>query len=98
MSMGRKVAAFARAPRDYGIRQAIRALESRARQHADAAAGPWSPSSWLVGIAARVARVIATELRIRRDTRELMTWSDQMLKDIGLTRAEVGSSVRYGRG
>jgi uncharacterized protein YjiS (DUF1127 family) len=40
---------------------------------------------------------IAQELRIRRDTRHLMLMSDQMLKDIGLTRAEIGRAVRYGR-
>ena len=54
-------------------------------------------AGWLVGIAARVARVVAVELRIRRDTRELTAMSDQMLKDIGLTRAQIGMSVRYGR-
>jgi uncharacterized protein YjiS (DUF1127 family) len=45
----------------------------------------------------RAARAIAQELRIRRDTRELMAMSDHMLKDIGLTRAEIGPAVRYGR-
>jgi uncharacterized protein YjiS (DUF1127 family) len=34
---------------------------------------------------------------MRRDTRELMAMSDRMLKDIGVTRAEIGGAVRYGR-
>ena len=44
-----------------------------------------------------VATAIADELRVRRDMRQLMTMDDDMLKDIGLTRADVGSAVRYGR-
>ena len=42
-------------------------------------------------------RRIAEELRIRRDMRELRAMDDCMLKDIGLTRADIGSAVRYGR-
>lgn len=45
---------------------------------------------------ARVVEVIATEYRIRRDTRHLMSTSDDMLKDIGLSRAEVARVVRSG--
>jgi uncharacterized protein YjiS (DUF1127 family) len=47
---------------------------------------------------AALARGIAQEVRIRRDARQLMLMSDRMLKDIGLTRAEIGGAVRYGRG
>ena len=90
------IAAFARAPKAYGIWHDIRVLEGRARKHADAAAAPWSLSAWLGGVAAWFARVIAQELRIRRDTRHLMRMSDHMLKDIGLTPAEIGRAVRYG--
>ena len=72
-------------------------LEGQARKQADAAAHPWSLSAWLGGVAARCARAIAQEVRIRRDTRELMAMSDHMLKDIGLRRVEIGSAVRYGR-
>ena len=96
-SIARKLAGFARVPKAYGIWHDIRVLASRARKHADAAAQPWSLSAWGVRIAAHSARAIAKELRIRRDTRELTAMSDHMLKDIGLTRAEIGGAVRYGR-
>jgi uncharacterized protein YjiS (DUF1127 family) len=46
---------------------------------------------------ARIAAAIANELRIRRDMRQLMAMDDVMLKDIGLTRADIGAAVRYGR-
>jgi uncharacterized protein YjiS (DUF1127 family) len=46
---------------------------------------------------ARIAAAMADELRLRRDLRQLRTMDDHMLKDIGLTRADVGSAVRYGR-
>jgi uncharacterized protein YjiS (DUF1127 family) len=48
-------------------------------------------------IVARIAAAIAEELRIRRDMRQLMEMDDSMLKDIGLTRADIASVVRYGR-
>jgi uncharacterized protein YjiS (DUF1127 family) len=48
-------------------------------------------------ILVRIVRAIAWELRIRRDTRELMTMSDYLLKDIGLTRSQIGYAVRFGR-
>ena len=53
--------------------------------------------AWFVGVAARAAGAIANQIRTRRAERELMAMSDQMLKDIGLTRAQIGSTVRYGR-
>jgi uncharacterized protein YjiS (DUF1127 family) len=71
--------------------------ERLARQHADAAVRPWSISAWLVELAMRVARVIRAEIRIRRNMRELMAMNDAMLKDIGLSRAEIDRAVRYGR-
>jgi uncharacterized protein YjiS (DUF1127 family) len=46
---------------------------------------------------ARIATAIANELRIRRDMRQLLAMDDVMLKDIGLTRADIGAAVRYGR-
>jgi uncharacterized protein YjiS (DUF1127 family) len=46
-------------------------------------------------IVARIAAAIADELRIRRDMRQLMAMDDAMLEDIGLTRAEIGTAVRY---
>jgi uncharacterized protein YjiS (DUF1127 family) len=66
-------------------------------KHADAARRPWLLSAWFDTVAARCARAIADEMRIRRDTRELMLMSDRMLKDIGLSRAQVDRAVRYGR-
>jgi uncharacterized protein YjiS (DUF1127 family) len=48
-------------------------------------------------VVARIAAAIADELRIRRDMRQLRAMDDHMLKDIGLTRADIGSAVRYGR-
>lgn len=51
----------------------------------------------LARILVRMVRAIAREHRIRRDTRELMTMSDHMLKDIGLTRSQIGYAVRFGR-
>ena len=57
----------------------------------------WSISAWFRGLVARAARAIAQELRIRRDMRHLMAMDDRMLKDIGLSRAELGDAARYGR-
>jgi uncharacterized protein YjiS (DUF1127 family) len=48
-------------------------------------------------VVARIATAIADELRIRRDMRQLRAMDDHMLRDIGLTRADIGSAVRYGR-
>ena len=54
-------------------------------------------SAWFGAVAARCARAIAKEVRIRRDTRKLRLMSDEMLNDIGLTRSEISGAVRYGR-
>ena len=48
------------------------------------------------GVAWLIA-VIADELRIRRDMRQLAAMDDHMLKDIGLRRSEIEYCVRYGR-
>ena len=45
----------------------------------------------------RFVRAIAREHRIRRDTRELMSMSDHLLKDIGLTRSQIRYAVRFDR-
>jgi uncharacterized protein YjiS (DUF1127 family) len=44
-----------------------------------------------------ITAAIADELRIRRDMRQLRAMDESMLKDIGLTRADIGPAVRYGR-
>jgi uncharacterized protein YjiS (DUF1127 family) len=46
---------------------------------------------------ARIAAAISHELRIRRDMRQLMGMDEHVLRDIGLSRADIGSGVRYGR-
>jgi uncharacterized protein YjiS (DUF1127 family) len=51
------------------------------------------PSAWL----ARAAAALARAYRLRRDTRELLTFSDAMLSDIGLGRGGVEGTVRLGR-
>jgi uncharacterized protein YjiS (DUF1127 family) len=73
-------------------------------QHEVAATPPFGHSiarNGLAGVVARIVARIATaladELRIRRDMRQLRAMDDYMLEDIGLTRADVGSAVRYGR-
>jgi uncharacterized protein YjiS (DUF1127 family) len=92
-----RMLAFARASRTYGTWRDIGMRDGRARRPADAAARLWSLATWFGRVAGRSARAFAQELRMRRDTRELMAMSDRMLKDIGLTRAEIGGAVRYGR-
>ena len=51
----------------------------------------------LTRFVAWIAAAIADELRIRRDMRQLRAVDYGMLNDIGLTRAEIGTPVRYGR-
>jgi uncharacterized protein YjiS (DUF1127 family) len=70
---------------------------SRRRQPASWRHFAWALSAWFGAAAARCVHSLADELRIRRDTRQLMAMSDEMLKDIGLTRAAIGGAVRYGR-
>jgi uncharacterized protein YjiS (DUF1127 family) len=60
-----------------------------------------SPAKGVAGVVTRfvpwIAAAIAEELRIRRDMRQLRAMDESMLKDIGLTRADIGTTVRYGR-
>jgi uncharacterized protein YjiS (DUF1127 family) len=84
-----------------GISHAIRVLDGQAGgPTADAASGSAAGGKGLAGIviriAAWIARTMADELRIRRVMRQLMAMDENMLKDIGLTRADIGGS-RYGR-
>jgi uncharacterized protein YjiS (DUF1127 family) len=55
------------------------------------------PAGVVTRVVARIAATVADELRIRRDMRQLRAMDDHMLKDIGLTRADIGTAVRYGR-
>jgi uncharacterized protein YjiS (DUF1127 family) len=54
---------------------------------------PASAARLLAGL----VQALATELRVRRDTRRLMEMSDHMLSDIGLARSQVARAVRSGR-
>jgi uncharacterized protein YjiS (DUF1127 family) len=77
------------------------ALDSRAGRAAGTAFGSPAAAKGAAGLVTRfgawIATAIADELRIRRDMRQLRAMDDYMLEDIGLTRADVGSAVRYGR-
>jgi uncharacterized protein YjiS (DUF1127 family) len=68
------------------------------RQAAGAVSG--SPAKGVAGVVSRfvawIAAAIAEELRIRRDMRQLRAMDESMLRDIGLTRADIGTTVRYG--
>jgi uncharacterized protein YjiS (DUF1127 family) len=97
LAIGHKLVAFAGAVSAYGIWHDVGGLERRSRKHVEAAAEPRSLSAWFGGVATQFVRAIAKEVRIRRDTRQLMGMSDEMLKDIGLTRVEISGTVRYGR-
>jgi uncharacterized protein YjiS (DUF1127 family) len=99
-SFAGSLAAFAwKAP---GILHDSRTLNGQAgRRAASAASGSPAPARGVAGVVARfaawIAVAIADELRVRRDMRELRAMDDAMLKDIGLTRADIGTAVRYGR-
>jgi uncharacterized protein YjiS (DUF1127 family) len=85
-----------------GILHDIRTLNRQAGpQAAGAASGSPAPARGVAGVVTRfvawIAAAIADELRIRRDMRQLRAMDDGMLSDIGLTRADIGTAVRYGR-
>ena len=46
---------------------------------------------------ARLLAALVHEFRIQRDMRALIAMDDHMLKDIGISRSEIGSAVRFGR-
>lgn len=46
---------------------------------------------------ARTLTALARAYRVRRDTRQLLAFSDHMLGDLGLGRGEIGRAVRVGR-
>ena len=58
-----------------------------------AGARGWSAAD-LRAVIRSVTAAVAREIRIRRDTNYLMEQSDHMLRDIGLSRAEVMRAVR----
>jgi uncharacterized protein YjiS (DUF1127 family) len=93
-SLRQAAALFARAVRACGIWHDIRILKRQARTRVPSPT-PAAPATGFAGLAARVANAIAHELHVRRDTLTLM--SDDMLKDIGVARAEIARIVRYGR-
>jgi uncharacterized protein YjiS (DUF1127 family) len=100
LPIARSPVAFASKATD--ILHDIRALDGQAgRQAAGAASGSPSATKCDSGVVTRfvawIAVAIADELRIRRDMRQLRDMDDAMLKDIGLTRADIGTAVRYGR-
>ena len=102
LPIARSPVAFASFSKATGILHDIRALDGQAgRQAADAASGSPAGAKGVAGVVTRfvawIAAAIADELRIRRDMRELRAMDDRMLKDIGLTRADIGTAVRYGR-
>jgi uncharacterized protein YjiS (DUF1127 family) len=81
-----------------GILNDVGPLDGQAsRQAAGAASGSPGVAGVLTRFMALVTAAVADELRIRRDMRELRAMDDAMLNDIGLTRAEIGTAVRYGR-
>jgi uncharacterized protein YjiS (DUF1127 family) len=71
--------------------------EVAAMQPLGAAIARTGPAGFVTRVVARIAAAVADELRIRSDLRQLRAMDDHMLKDIGLTRVDVGSAVRYGR-
>ncbi len=80
----------------------IRTLNRQAgTQAAGAASGSPVGAKGDAGVVARfvawIAVAIADELRIQRDMRQLRAMEESMLRDIGLTRADIGTTVRYGR-
>jgi uncharacterized protein YjiS (DUF1127 family) len=80
----------------------IRTLNGHAgKQATGAASGAPAPAKGVARVVTRyvawIAAAMVDELRIRRDMRELRAMGDAMLKDIGLTRADIGTAVRYGR-
>jgi uncharacterized protein YjiS (DUF1127 family) len=102
LPIARRPVAFASFSNATDILHDIRALDGQAgKQAAGAASGSPSATKGDDGVVARfvawIAVAIADELRIRRDMRELRAMDESMLKDIGLTRADIGTAVRYGR-
>jgi uncharacterized protein YjiS (DUF1127 family) len=101
-SIARSLGACALFSKAIGIVHDVRALAGQSgRQAAGAARGSPSGAKGDAGVVARfvawIAVAIAGELRIRRDMRQLRAMDDSMLNDIGLTRADIGTAVRYGR-
>jgi uncharacterized protein YjiS (DUF1127 family) len=101
LPIARSPVAFASFSKATDILHDIRALDGQAgRQAAGAASGSPSATKGDGGVVARfvawIAVAIADELRIRRDM-QLRAMDEPMLKDIGLTRADIGTAVRYGR-
>jgi uncharacterized protein YjiS (DUF1127 family) len=102
LPIARGPVAFAPFSKATGMPDDIRALDGPAgRQAASAAFRSPAGATGVAGAVTRlltwIAAAVADEVRIRRDMRELRAMGDCMLKDIGLTRADIGTAVRYGR-
>ena len=68
------------------------------RVQAPQPASAWSERLWTAVSVGRFAAMwIAREVRVRRDARRLAEFSDYMLHDIGISRADIEGAVRRGR-
>lgn len=57
-----------------------------------------SPAEWsLTRPLGSLVRWLINEWQVQRTIKQLRTFDDHMLKDIGLTRLEIDRVVRYGR-
>jgi len=52
--------------------------------------------TWFIGLGSWLRQMIAGHRR-RRDVARLESLSDHMLRDIGISRSEIGRAVRHGR-
>jgi uncharacterized protein YjiS (DUF1127 family) len=95
--IGQKLTVVLRLAKARALGRGIRLLDAHAGGQAGASVRSSSPTAWIADLAARPLLALAKERRIRRGTRELMAMSDPMLKDIGLTRADIDHAARYGR-
>jgi uncharacterized protein YjiS (DUF1127 family) len=68
-----------------------------AKQRRGAAPARRDLASALRRLLAGVADAARQELRLRRAMRQLAAFPDRHILDLGLTRSEVGTVVRYGR-
>jgi uncharacterized protein YjiS (DUF1127 family) len=58
---------------------------------------PVHPFAWIGVVMSRIAHAALAELHRRKAIRELQTFDDRMLADIGLQRCDIESAVSLGR-